>query len=132
MPPMLARVLLVLVSAAAVAWLAIWLDRYDAYQHARSEAIAKGATRDPARVRHVANLFESARDLTPDTLPMLGEALFLTQAGDNQRATRVLNEVLRREPGNVSAWGLLAQADPARAAEARARVGRLNPFALRP
>ena len=128
---MLVRVLLVVASAAAIAWLAIWLDRYDAYQHARSEAIARGATKDPARVRHVANLFEGARDLTPDTLPMLGEALFLTQAGDNQRATRVLNEVLRREPENVSAWGLLAQADPARAAEARAQVARLNPFALR-
>jgi predicted Zn-dependent protease len=62
---------------------------------------------------------------------MLGEALFLTQAGDNRRATRVLNEVLRREPENVSAWGLLAQADPSRAAEARAQVARLNPFALR-
>jgi hypothetical protein len=43
----------------------------------------------------------------------------------------VLNEVLRREPRNVSAWGLLAEVDPARAAEARRHVAELNPFALR-
>ena len=127
---MLARILLVLISAAAIAWLAIWLNRVDAYQHARREAIAKGAAQDPARVRHVTDLFESARDLTPDTTPILGEGVFLIEAGQNQRAARVLNEVLRREPRNVSAWGLLAAADPARAAEARAHVGELNPFAL--
>ena len=122
--------MLVIVAAAVVVWLGIWLHQTHALNHAHSEAFAPGATKDPARARHVASLFEDARAHTPDTLPMMYEALFVFEAGDRRRAAKLAAQVVRREPRNVSAWSLLGQADPARAPQARERIAKLNPLAL--
>ena len=127
----MARALLLICAAAAIAFLAIWLHQTDLLSKARSEAFAPGATTDSARVHQVVSLFERARAHTPDSLPSMYEALFLFQAGRLRNAAALAGEVARREPRNVSAWSLLGQADPARASEARVRIGQLNPLAVR-
>lgn len=128
---MLSRAVLVVGAAAAIVFSVIWLHQSHLLAQARREAFAPGATRNAAQVRHVTSLFQRARAHTPDSLPAMYEALFLFEAGQRGRAAKLADRVVRREPRNVSAWSLLGQADPSRAAEARARILALNPLAAR-
>lgn len=69
----------------------------------------------------------AARTLNPDTLPDVRRA-FLYQSRDRpDDAARVLEDVLRREPDNLEAWGLLyAFTKDPRALEARRRLDPLG------
>jgi hypothetical protein len=128
---MLVRAALLVVAAAALVWLGLWLNQTMQIRQADRQAFVPGATKDPARVRALVSDFERARAHTPDSFPLMDEGLFLFEAGARRRAAALAAEVVRREPRNVSAWSLLGQADPARAAEARRRIAELNPLALR-
>jgi hypothetical protein len=128
---MLARATLVIAATAAIVWCAIWLHQNHELDKAHSAAFAPGATKDPVRVRKVVSMFDAARAHTPDSLPLMYEALFVFEAGDRRKAAALAADVVRREPKNVSAWSLLGQADSARADEARERIAQLNPLALR-
>lgn len=122
---------MVIGAVGAIVWCGIWLHEMHLLDKARNESVAPGATKNPATVKRVVSLFQRSRAHTPDSLPAMYEALFLYEAGERGRAAALANEVVRREPENVSAWSLLGEADPARAAEARAHIAKLNPLSVR-
>ena len=115
-------------SVAVIAWLGVMerdarlLARADHAAQARDYAAADRDLRD-------------ADTLSADTTADLRRA-FLAQAtrrGDEARA--LLEDVVRREPDNLTAWGLLLtfsrEADPAAAERARAQIRRLDPLRAR-
>jgi predicted Zn-dependent protease len=77
--------------------------------------------------------YRAARWLNPDTLPDVRRAFLYHGTGRQAEAAALLEDVLRREPDNLDAWGLLyaftRERDPAtarRALEARARLDPLG------
>ena len=125
---MIARVAVAGLSVAVIAWLGVMerdtrlLARADHAAQARDYAAADRDLRD-------------ADTLSADTTADLRRA-FLAQAtrrGDEARA--LLEDVVRREPDNLTAWGLLLtfsrEADPAAAERARAQIRRLDPLRAR-
>ncbi len=123
-----ARILMVAVAAAAIFSLATWLHQQGQFDDARSAALA---AQTPAQAISAAAQLDRAADHTPDTLPETAEAFVLIHAGRAPTAVPLLRSVVRREPRNVAAWTLLAQAldgsDPAGAAHARSVASRLSP-----
>jgi Tetratricopeptide repeat len=129
------RTALLVLAAAAVAWLAF------AYRDARLEA--RGieisfnpiARLTPAKVDEAVDLFERSREGNPDTRPLQLEADLLWRTGHLERARRLLEDVVRREPENHDGWALLAavtaRSDPSRSAEARRQARALNPLGRR-
>ena len=122
------RLALVIVSLAAVAWLAsAWPGTRDDEQ-ARDIRPAAGRPLSPAQLDRSIALLEGARRARPDgdVVPRLA-GLELT-AGRPDRAVALLRPLLRYEPDNVAAWTVLAFAladsDPgaARAAQERRRA----------
>jgi len=69
----------------------------------------------------------AARILNPDTLPDVRRAFLFQSQGRTRDAARALEGVLRREPDNLEAWGLLYQfTGDERALEARRRLDPLG------
>jgi hypothetical protein len=124
------RAAIVVVAAAAVAWLAAGLDA----ARARVELVDfVFATERPtaADYEHASELARRARRATPgERIPQV-EATLHVKGGDGAGATRLLLPAVRREPLNAEAWALLARAatdaDPGLAERARQRVGALVP-----
>jgi predicted Zn-dependent protease len=123
-----ARIALVVAAAAAIFALATWLHQVRLFTDARAAAVP---ARTPAQVDAAAKMLHDAARHTPDTLPETGEAFVLIRAGRDAEGAAIVRSVLKREPRNVTAWGLLALAldgsDDAGAARARAEVARLSP-----
>ena len=70
---------------------------------------------------------QAASLLNPDTLPDVRRAFVLQREGRTREAARVLEDVLRREPDNLEAWGVLfAFTKDERALEARRRLDPLG------
>ena len=125
---MIGRVVVAVVAVVVIAWLGVMerdtrlLARADHAAQARDYAAAERDLRD-------------AGTLTADTTADLRRAFLLqaTKRGDAARA--LLEDVVRREPDNLTAWGLLLtfsrQADPAAAERARAQIRRLDPVRAR-
>jgi predicted Zn-dependent protease len=126
------RVLLVVVSLAALAWLAVSLRGYDLYE--RGERLAFAPDAGGAPVEEAARLLEDSRFLNPDTRPLLTKGALLVARGkgrEPQEGLALIEEAVRREPDNVVAWAVLASAtrrlDPERSRAARARADELSP-----
>jgi hypothetical protein len=119
---MAARVSLALVAVAILAWLAV-MERDE---HLLSRGV---------ETRSVADL-RDATLLNPDTGPDLSRALLYRARNRRDDAVALLEGVLRREPDNLTAWGLLylfsRDADPAVARRALAARRRLDPVSARP
>jgi|tagenome__1003787_1003787.scaffolds.fasta_scaffold20921463_2 predicted Zn-dependent protease len=91
---------------------------------------------------HRATLSQAARDLraakllNPDGTLDISLAAVYRSAGQPQRGRATLEALLRREPDNLLAWGLLfaitQRDDPAAAARALAARRRLDPLNARP
>jgi predicted Zn-dependent protease len=128
MAAVIARIALLLTATAVLAASAVWL--HDARTFASAQGAALSA-RTPAAIERAARGFERATTLSPDTLARMGEAYALLRAGLPARAAALLEDVVRSEPRNATAWLALSFADrdrdPARSAYARARVSRLSP-----
>jgi hypothetical protein len=79
--------------------------------------------------------FRRARLLTPDTLPDVRRALVLQGSGRTGQALAVLDDVVRREAGNLAAWRLMlafaGDRDPALRRRALAAIRRLDPVNAR-
>jgi predicted Zn-dependent protease len=124
MAAVIARLAMLLTAAAAIAVSAIWLN------DARSQAAATDAL-NASRFVEAARLYQHGRALAPDSASKASEAFALLKAGRPGDAAALLEQVVRREPRNARAWSALAFADrdrdPARAAEALARVRELSP-----
>lgn len=84
---------------------------------------------------HAVRLFERARANTPDSTPITLEAGLLIRVGRDRQALSMLEPLVRREPQNLTAWVLIADAagstDPVLARTAVARARALNPLAAR-
>jgi predicted Zn-dependent protease len=121
----------VLVIAVAVAVLA-WLGMMERSVRLQSSGVEAAQARDFAAAEAD---FRAARVLNADTTPDVRRAFLYQGSGRPAEAATVLKDVVRREPDNLEAWGLLyaftRERDPAlarRALEARAR---LDPLAAR-
>jgi cytochrome c-type biogenesis protein CcmH/NrfG len=87
----------------------------------------------PAALDEAVSSLEDARFLNPDTRPLLLEGVLLVRAGGarTRDGLALIEDVVEREPENLIAWGVLADAtersDPARSRAARARMRELSP-----
>jgi hypothetical protein len=119
---MAARVSLAVVAVVVLAWLAVM---------ERDERLLKRGV----ETRSVADL-RDATLLNPDTGPDVGRALLYRSRDRRDDATALLEDVLRREPENLTAWGSLylisRDGDPAAARRALAARVRLDPLDARP
>jgi hypothetical protein len=129
---MAARVAVAAVAIVVLAWLAA-MER-DARLEARGVALA-GRAATAADYARAHEAFRAASWLNPDTTPEVGRALLYKAERDQRRAVATIEAVLRREPENITAWGVLyaftREPDPAAARRALAARRRLDPFAAR-
>jgi predicted Zn-dependent protease len=127
----MSRIALLLISIAAVAWLASAYPGTRAEQQARGIQPAAGGRLTQAQVARSIDLLEKARRARPDgeVVPKLA-GLELT-AGRPERAVALLRPLVRSEPENLPAWTALAfalqRSDPAAARAAQARRRALAP-----
>jgi predicted Zn-dependent protease len=122
------RVVVAVVALVAIGWLAVMeLDT-----RRQADGVAAAQRRDFAAAEAD---FRAARRLSPDTAPDLSRAFLYERTARPGRAAAVLEDVLRREPDNLTAWGLLftfaKNHDPATADRARAARRRLDPVSAR-
>jgi predicted Zn-dependent protease len=129
---LLARAAVAVSAVLVLAWLGVMV---------RDERLLERAVEISGRVHRSADAaraedsFLSARSLNPDTAPDVGRAVLYIGRGRRGRAVTLLDDVLRREPDNLTAWGLLFEvsrdADPRAARRALATRRRLDPFSAR-
>jgi predicted Zn-dependent protease len=124
----LARAAVAAVALLALAYLAVGLRNVVLAE--RGERLAADFEATSAQVDEAEDLLERARLMNPDTRPLLVEGRLLAARGaDEGRA--LLERAVEREPDNVVAWSVLAEAtreaDPARSREALARMRELSP-----
>jgi hypothetical protein len=109
-----ARVAVAVVAVVALAWLG-----------AMERSVRLQATGGDAALR-------DARLLNPDMTPDVRRAFLYQGTGRQAEAAALLEDVLRREPENLDAWGLLyaftRDRDPAAARRALAARERLDPL----
>jgi predicted Zn-dependent protease len=124
----LARAAVVAVALLALAYLAVGLRNVVLAE--RGERIAALPEPGAAQVDEAEDLLERARLLDPDTRPLLVEGSLLAARGSDE-GRALLERAVEREPDNVLAWSVLAEAmrevDPARSREAQARMRELSP-----
>jgi hypothetical protein len=123
-----ARVVLVALSVAVIAWCGVRLIGTGAQADLDRIAFGAGFPSTPERVD---DLVTGASRLTPDPRPRMYRAAIAIRADDLAAATRELRAVVADEPENLEAWSLLARAadgvDPVLAARAAARARELAP-----
>lgn len=128
------RVLLAVCAVAVLAWTGVLLRDYRVGHDAAARSFfvpgLNAADRAADRDR-----VADARFLDPSSYWSLALASNLLLAGDRAGAARESEDLVRDEPDNTAAWGLLRAAtsssDPARSAEAAARLRALNPLGSR-
>ena len=96
------RIVLFVVAVLAAGWLAAGL--YSSKQLARAESPHTGDT-----VADRVDRLHRAEFLQPSTEFQVREAQIRLEAGDAREATRLLKDVVRREPDNRQAWAGLVQ-----------------------
>lgn len=129
---MTARVSLAVVAVVAIAWLALMLR--DARLAAHGEAaLAPGAS--PAALAAAESDLRAARLLNPDREPAVNLALLQRARGDAAGALATIEDVVRDEPDNLIAWGVLSVLARGRDSEAVERAlaarERLDPLNAR-
>jgi hypothetical protein len=128
-PFVLARVVVAVIAVAAIGWLAV-MER-DARLYERGIA-AGGSLDDPATIARAESDLERARLLNPDRTADIGRSLVLWVVGRGPEARALLEDVVRSEPDNLSAWTVLSWvndgADAALERRVRAQVRRLDPL----
>jgi hypothetical protein len=128
-----ARAVVAAVAVAMIAWLAV-MER-----DARLQASGMTAARHldvPGSAERSERDFRDARLINPDSAPDLGLAFLYRATGRQDEAIAVLDDIVRREPDNLTAWGALAtfarDRDPDAVARAFAARERLDPLNARP
>ena len=126
---MLARLAVAVIALGAIGWLAV-MER-DARLYERGIA-AGGSLDDPDTIARAEADLEGARLLSPDRTPDVGRALVLSTAARAPEARALLEDVVRSEPDNLSAWTALGWvndgADPALERRVTAEMRRLDPL----
>jgi len=123
-----ARIALAVVALCALGWLVV----QERNVRLQDRGIAAAEQRDVPRAEAS---FRAARLLDPDPLPDVRLAFVYQGSGRPEKARRVLEDVLAREPDNLSVWSLLfaftRDSDPATARRALAARRRLDPLNAR-
>jgi predicted Zn-dependent protease len=123
-----ARIAVALVALCALGWLVV----QERNVRLQDRGIAAAERRDVPRAEAS---FRAARLLDPDPLPDVRLAFVYQGSGRPEQARRVLEDVLAREPDNLSVWSLLfaltRDSDPATARRALAARRRLDPLNAR-
>ena len=129
MPNVLARVLIGSLAVLVLLWVGVLL-RDHVVSESASPLLYQAELSEPEFDRNIARL-EDAQLLNPDSSLDLARATYLMLRGRDAQAIAATDELLEAEPDNVAAWNVLLDASrgshPARAAQARAEVRRLNP-----
>ena len=125
------RLLLCLLSVAAIVWLAFSLSDMRALDRAAA-ASRPGAAPGPATIAARIRDTKRAGRLRPgDTEPLIARGRLYLLAGRADAARAVLEDVVRQEPRNAHAWVLLTvstfRTDLRRAREAVRHVRELDP-----
>ena len=120
-------------SRAAVAVVAVvvlgWLGLMERDARLQAQGVAEAGRGE--RVEAAADL-RAARLLNPDTAPDLALALVYRADDQDDRGIAVVEDVLRREPENLTAWGVLHQIGrPDLQRRALAARERLDPLSAR-
>jgi hypothetical protein len=127
--PPLPRVVVAVVAAALVGWLVV-MER-DARLYERGIA-AGGRLDDAATVARAEADLRAARTLSPDRTPDVGRAVILWTAGRPEPARTLLEDVVRGEPDNLSAWTALGWVNDGRDRALQRRIDsamrRLDPL----
>jgi predicted Zn-dependent protease len=123
------RTALVALALVVIAWLAVGLR--SAVPETRAQKLVQQHELGGSGGARAQRLFVDARELNPDTRPRVAEAALLLATNRRREAIRVLRPVVRREPDNARAWGILADAtahvDARESARAYAQLRRLEP-----
>ena len=126
---MLARVAVAVVSVLVAGWLVV-MER-DARLYERGIE-AGGSLDDPRTVAQAESDLEGARLLSPDRTADVGLAMTWWITGRAAEARGLLEDVVRAEPDNLSAWTALGWvndgADAGLERRVRAEVRRLDPL----
>jgi hypothetical protein len=127
-----ARLAVAAVALVLVGWLGV-MER-DAHLQARGVEAAR-PPQAAGDLERAASDLRAARLLNPDTAPDVLRAFVLQAAGEDRAAVALVGDVVRREPDNLDAWGVLytltRQRDPATAQRALAARQRLDPVRAR-
>ena len=124
-----ARIAVAAVAVLVLAWLALMLRDWR-LQEDGAAALRPGST--PARLAQADRDLKASRLLNPDPAPDMNLALLASARGQSGRALAGIEDVVRREPDNLSAWAILAvlarddAAARERAFAARRRLDPLN------
>jgi predicted Zn-dependent protease len=128
---MVARIAVFALAMIAVAWLGLSYRNSRLEHDAQLVAVQKAPPR--AQIDRALSDLRSAEALNPDH--STGDATRVAlhvRAGRLDLARADLERLVDREPENAEAWVLLAsltqRSDPARSAQARARLRQLNPY----
>jgi hypothetical protein len=128
----LARVCVAVIAFAVLGWLGI-MERDVRLEARGAAAVRPGAP--PGRLAAAGTDLRRARMLNPDAQPDIDLALLYRARGEAARASATIEDVVRREPDNRVAWGVLAVLARGRDPEASARaldaLRRLDPFNAR-
>jgi hypothetical protein len=128
---MLARLLVLAVALAALAFLAVEEHAARRADTVSRLALAPHGRPGAAELGRATALVHTARHVSPDTAPSLDYAVLLGRAGRFQAAGATAQQVIELEPSNIRAWAVLSVAarryDSGLAARARARVLALAP-----
>ncbi|MGI8512789.1 MAG: hypothetical protein ACR2NH_09200 [Solirubrobacteraceae bacterium] len=132
---MVSRAVLLGLAIILAGWMAVGI------RSAHREEVARHSTllADPAlpqrAIAGAHRTFARAGELNPDSAPELDRASYDIRTRHPQDAIGVLQDVVAREPENINAWALLAQAsgrsNPALTARARVRIHALSPLGAR-
>jgi predicted Zn-dependent protease len=125
-----ARALLALVAVCVIAWMALSF-RNDRLVQSAEEVSARPAPA-AAEVQDALADLDRAATLSFDRGTIAGlEAALHVREGRLDRAAAAAEGLVREEPENADGWALLAaftrESDPARSAEARAKLRELDP-----
>ena len=113
MMPMPARIGLVVLSAAAVVWLAVLLHGASLREDGQAIALRPPARLSDADVARATSLLEHAAQRTPDTEPEIDEAALLIRVRKTARARALLESVVSRAEHWAGTTGTLTMAPAA-------------------
>lgn len=126
------RAAVAVVSILVIAWLAVSYDNARVIRRAQIVAADRQAT--PARIDTALSDLSGSRTLDPanDAETLSYRASLEGLAGHPETQLAELERLVRIEPDTAEAWFLIAEltqkSDPARSAEARAELHRLDPL----
>jgi hypothetical protein len=123
-----ARAVVALTAVLALGWLAVMGRDVRLEQRGSAALRSEG---DPATLGRAETDLRRANLLNPGTGPDLSRALVRRARGRTEQSVALIEDVVRREPDNVTAWRVLMVLAPRAAARSLAAQRRLDPLNVR-